>query len=75
MGERITPECDIFETLQPKGLDVLRVTVERLTDVPGKPETLHTDEVSVGKRGADRVLRIAKSATQRPKTREAAGDA
>ncbi len=64
MGERVTPECDIFKTLQPKGLLLLRVTVEQLTATPGKPDTLHTCEVEVGERGKKRVIRIAKNATK-----------
>lgn len=65
MGERITPECDIFKTLQPKGLALLRVIVEQLTDIPGKPNVLHTSEVTaVGERGKKRVLRIAQNATK-----------
>ncbi len=68
MGERITPTCDIFDTLQPKGLQQIRVVVEELTPLEGctpsvSTVVIHQSVVAVGDRGRKRVIRIAKSAT------------
>lgn len=85
MGTRRVDECDIFKTLQPKGLREIEVVVrERIEGVfagmPKEPEIkeLWTDTVAVGNRGAARVLRIAKNATKpyarQPKAEEEPGD-
>lgn len=80
MGERITPECDIFKTLQPKGLRTLQVIVCEMSEaIPvdgnakwevseGKP--LVTKMLQVGNPGADRILRMVQAACQPPKTRK-----
>lgn len=69
MGQKLVDTCDIFKTLQPKGLRVLTVRVlEDVADEPGGREPkdliLFDVAVAVGDRGAKRVLRIAKSATK-----------
>lgn len=64
MGERITPECDIFKTLQPKGLRTIRVTVEDVTESATSPIHLSDERVAVGERGKKRVIRIAQNATK-----------
>lgn len=85
MGERKVPECDIFKTLQPKGLRILQVTLAEMVPavpVEGNPkwEVAHGSPivntiVHVGARGAKRVQRLVEAATNPPKTREAKGDA
>ncbi len=85
MGTRRVKVCDVFDTLQPKGLREIEVVVrERIEGVfagiPKEPEIkeLWTDTVAVGDRGAVRVIRIAKSATtpyvRKPKAEKGAGD-
>lgn len=65
MGERITPECDIFKTLQPKGLRMIHVKVWEDGQTPGAIDTVLVDAtVAVGEPGKKRVLRIARNATK-----------
>lgn len=84
MGERKVPECDIFKTLQPKGLRTLQVTLTEMTPgipVDGNPEwevatgspIVHVI-IHVGNRGAKRVQRLVEAAVKPPKTREAQAD-
>lgn len=81
MGERITPECDIFKTLQPKGLRTIRVTVEDVTESVTSPIHLSDERVAVGERDKKRVVRIAQNATKpyasatKPPDGKAAGNA
>lgn len=81
MGERTVETCDIFDTLQPKGLRTIRVVVEDLTESLSSPECLSDERVAVGERGKKRVIRIAQNATKpyastRKATKgKAAGDA
>lgn len=77
MGDRITPECDIFKTLQPKGLRRLQVAIAEMKPavaVEGAPDwevaegsPLFDKIVAVGTRGAERVLRMVEAATEPPK--------
>lgn len=69
MATRQVDECDIFKTLQPKGLRVLTVTVEEIV-LGNTPTLVHRDQASVGKLGYDRIVRLAKSATLPPKKRD-----
>ena len=73
MGERKVPECDIFKTLQPKGLRLLDVIVKDVTEEPF--ERLISKGLAVGARGRSRVLRMIEQACQPPKKREATIDA
>ena len=75
MATRQVPECEIFKTLQPKGLHTIRVRVTE--EMPGdEPDRLLSDECrAVGTRGSNRITRLAFAATEPPKTRKAAGDA
>ena len=79
MGEVRVPQCDIFKTLQPKGLRYIHVEVtdtevdDGTTD-SGKAELFICD-LAVSKRGRARVLRMVEHACQPPKTREPKADA
>jgi hypothetical protein len=78
MGERITPECDIFKTLQPKGLRILRVLVteQNTNEGVGVDSVLVDAAVAVGERGKKRVIRIAQNAIKPyASTREAEANA
>ena len=79
MGERKVPECDIFKTLQPKGLRHMHVEVtdsdeDDSTTDSGKVE-LFTCDLAVSKRGHLRVLRMVENACDPPKKQEAKVDA
>lgn len=78
MGERKVPECDIFKTLQSKGLRHIHVKVtdnddDDSTTDSGKVE-LFVCDIAAGKRGVARVLRIVEQACYPPKKREAKGN-
>ncbi len=70
MGQILVDTDDIFGTIQRKGLKMLRVTVEQLTEVPGKPDVLYAQEVGVGEVGKRRVLAKVKAACQPPTKRK-----
>lgn len=78
MGERKVPECDIYKTLQPKGLRHIHVEV---TDADednsiadsGKTE-LFVCDLATGERGKARVLRMIRQACTVPKKREDKAD-
>lgn len=69
MGEKLVPTCDIFGTMQPKGLHTVRVRVTE--EMPGdEPDRLLIDErKAVGTSGLNRVTRLAFAATNPPKKR------
>ena len=68
VGERVTPECDILKTLQPKGLEHIRVLVMGQHDKEDA-EALIDVNLAVGKRGKDRVIRMVKAACEPPTKR------
>ena len=74
MGTITLPQCDIYKTVQRKGLRhvhviVLDVDQDEPTSDFGKVELLSV-EVAVGNRGKERVLRMVKAACHPPKTRK-----
>lgn len=75
MGERITPECDIFKTLQPKGLRHITLVIsdddqDEATSDSGKTE-LRNVTIACGAPGLRRLLRKVDEATRPPKQRGA----
>lgn len=65
MGVREVPTCDMFKTLQPKGLRTIEVHVAEFSkDGPDEGTTLFDSKLEVGNRGLDRVLRMVKAATR-----------
>lgn len=66
MGERVTPECDIFKTLQPKGLYPVYVKMWR-PHADGSEIGMVFEELAVGMRGLDRIKRMVKAACEPPK--------
>ncbi len=79
MGSRQVDECDIFKTLQPKGLRKVHVKVWVEAQTDGAIDTvLVSNSVEAGDRGIARVVRIAENATKpyaRPQPAEGTGDA
>lgn len=82
MGERTVETCDIFDTLQPKGLRVIEVHVaEFVAGGPDAGKVAFDAKLEVGERGLKRVLRMVKAATmpyaktQTATKGKAAGDA
>lgn len=70
MGERKVPVCDIFGTLQPKGLRQIHVEVTDTED----DDSLFVCDIAASKRGVARILRMVENACYAPKKREAKAD-
>lgn len=75
MGERTVPECDVFGTLQPKGLRTIHVKMWMDGQTPEAVDAVLIDlTLAVSERGWKRVERMVQQACEPPKKQEAKAD-